>query len=40
MFRAQFGVSRLRPVGGAAAVVHVPGINKGTLIFISQLRLY
>ena len=29
MFRAQFEVSRLRPVG-AAAVVQVPGVNKGT----------
>ena len=36
MFRAQFGVSRLRPVGGAAAVVQVTGVKVRTTVFISQ----
>jgi hypothetical protein len=41
MFRAQFGKFRLRPVGGAAAVVQVTGINKGTytLIYHSVMSL-
>src|SRR5215469_16582323 len=36
MFRAQFGEFRLRSVGRAAAVVQVPGINKGTYTHIYQ----